>query len=178
MGKRARRARLERATVLYTPEAPAHSFGAVAPRSKLFLDLPPSTASVVWHGIALDKHPRSMLCRVNMYPVQAGLLDEAHETPVVLRFCFVEVDGVFHAFDAFDAFGAEPHELDAETMQHETRVELARHATGPTGPTTPTGPSRTRTQTTARSRSGRSASCRASKRSRRPPWRCSSRFRA
>ena len=97
-----------RGVTLYTPDDVSYGTTTVA----LKLHLPPSTASVVWHGASFEQHPRALLCRVHMYPVTDGFLDAAHETPPILRFCFVELDGAWHAFDAF-----------AETVDFEMSAE-------------------------------------------------------
>ena len=96
---------------LYTPdEAPL----------VLKLHLPPTTATVAWHGASFG-HPRAMLCRVHMYPVTDGFLSATHETPPILRYCFLQIDGAWHAFDAF----AEPEAaLSAEqTAEFRLRAE-------------------------------------------------------
>jgi hypothetical protein len=96
---------------LYTPdEAPL----------VLKLHLPPTTATVTWHGASLG-HPRAMLCRVHMYPVTDGFLSATHETPPILRYCFLQIDGAWHALDAF----AEPDvALTAEqTAEFRLRAE-------------------------------------------------------
>ena len=80
---------------LYTPdEAPL----------VLKLHLPPTTATVAWHGASFG-HPRAMMCRVHMYPVTDGFLSATHETPPILRFCFLQIDGAWHALDAFACAG-------------------------------------------------------------------------
>ena len=95
---------------LYTPD------DAPPKRAALTLHLPPSTAGVVWHGASFAQHPRTLLCRAHMYPVTDGQLDEAHETPPILRFCFLELGGAWHAFDAFEP-GAGPPELELSAAQ-------------------------------------------------------------